>query len=103
MTQAEADAALARIGDIVREGAVGVVEDDWDRARAALEEELREAAEALRAVVCEDGDEGALLGLGTAQAATGDLPGARATLQRAAKGRNPAVTAEANELLGKLK
>jgi Flp pilus assembly protein TadD len=49
------------------------------------------------------GDEGALLGLGTAQAATGDLSGARATLQRAAKGRNPSVTAEANELLGKLK
>ena len=49
------------------------------------------------------GDEGALLGLGTAQAATGDLAGARASLQRAAKGRNPGVTAEAMELLGKLK
>lgn len=62
MTQAEADAALARIGDIVREGAVGVVEDDWDRARAALEEELREAAEALRAVVrCEDGEVGVVV------------------------------------------
>lgn len=66
MTQAEADAALARIGEIVREGAVGVAEDDLDRARAALEAELWEAAEALRAVVrCEDGAVGVVVTDGT--------------------------------------
>ena len=41
--------------------------------------------------------------LGTAQAATGDGVGARATLKRAAQGRNPAVRAEALELLEKLR
>ena len=41
--------------------------------------------------------------MGTAQAATGALAGARVSLQRAAKGKNAAVSAEAIELLGKLK
>ena len=68
MTETEADAALARIGAIVREGAepapraFGFMDDGWDRARARLEEELREAAEALRAFVrCEDGAVGVVV------------------------------------------
>ena len=57
MTQDEANAALERIGRIVESGAepaplaFGRMEDGWDQARAGLEEELREAAEALRAFV----------------------------------------------------
>lgn len=57
MTEDEANAALERIGRIVESGAepaplaFGRMEDGWDQARAGLEEELREAAEALRAFV----------------------------------------------------
>ena len=62
---------------------------DWAQAKRSYGEVLR----------AHPADEVALLGLGTAQAATGELAAARVSLERAAKAQNPAVRAEAAEVL----
>lgn len=74
-------------------GEVQAVQGRWPQARQSYAEALR----------LSPGDQAALLGMGTAQAASGDTDAARASLAKAAAGANPALRAEAQELLNKLR
>ena len=83
----ELPAAWRALGDVQS------VRGAWVDAKQSYREALRLAAT----------DDGAILGLGTAMAATGDAAGARTHLAKAAASRNPAIREEARRLLAELR